>query len=151
MLSNFFSAICYCYNQEPEKKTIKLDWASTKSKELPNSNSQINENFDNEFSTFINNSPYNPNMNNSQVSKNFKTESPIKKLLNNNQSCKANVKIKGSIYGIDDKKGKLYKKNKSEQYFDDNTYFNNFLLKIDNIIEENLKRQTISESDDIDV
>ena len=90
-------------------------------------------------------------MNNSQVSKNFKTESPIKKLLNKNQSCKANVKIKGSIYGIDDKKGKLYKKNKSEQYFDDNTYFNNFLLKIDNIIEENLKRQTISESDDIDV
>ena len=151
MLSNIFSALCFCSNQEPEKKTIKLDWASTKSKELANSNSQINEHFDNEFSTLINNSPYNPNMNNSQVSKNFKTDSPIKKLLSKNQSCKANIKVKVSNYGIDDKKAKFYKKNKSEQYFDDNTYFNNFLLKIDNIIDENLKRETISESDDIDV
>ncbi len=151
MLTNIISAMCFCYEQQPEKKTIHLNTVSKSSNNHTNSITPMNTNYENEFCSSTNYSPLIPNMN-SQKSKNGKSESPVKKCLNKNQSCKVNVKIKNFNYEIDEKKKKLYKKIKTEnQYFDDNNYFNNFILNIDNLIQENLKRETISESDDLEI
>jgi hypothetical protein len=149
MLSNILSAICFCSQQEPEKKTITINFQSKNSKTLPSSVTPENGNFNKQISSSVNNTTLKTELNN-KVTKNLKTDFPIKKHIKKNQSCKVNVKIKSLNYEINEKKNKLYKKIKSENnYLDENTYFNNFLLKIDNLIQENLKSNTISESDDI--
>ena len=151
MLTNIISAMCFCYEQQPEKKTIHLNTVSKDSNNHTNTLTPMNSNYENELCSSKNYSPLIPNIN-SQKSKYGKIESPVKKCLNKNQSCKVNVKIKPFNYENDEKKKKLYKRLKSEnQYFDDNNYFNNFILNIDNLIQENLKRETISESDDLEI
>lgn len=145
MLEKIISSLCACSNPKEKNrdKTIKL---YDSSKTISND----------EFKTFVN---IEKKINDTNLStKNIKRKNNCKNslLYNNNylNSSSNNKNDFGKIFffqnhSINTKKNNISKRQLKFQYIEEGKHFEKFIENVDNIISENMKKKTISESDDI--
>ena len=151
MFSDLLSSFCFCTQQKTEKSSIQVD-SQDKISDLSKNISTISQTKQNENYLNI---TYSQNKHlvstHTHIGMNIKFDIPIKNPFTKHQSCKSNlVKIKPYQDNDENKfnQSMIRKKKFQQKIKDENEYFNNFQLKIDEIIDESLNIKSISESDD---
>jgi hypothetical protein len=148
MLEKILSSLCACSNPKEKKhdKTIKLyDSSKTISNEEFKTLTVNIENKINDINLSTKNIKRKDNSKNS-----FLYNNNYLNLSSNNKNGFGKMFFfRNHSSQINTKKNNINKKQLKLQYIEEGKHFEKFIENVDNIISENMKKKTISESDDI--